>query len=237
MSVLAPPELYRVGRVASALDLAHKLAEHGAPSGTVVVAEEQTAGRGSRGRAWHSPPGGLWLALIARAHPDLGLEVLSLRMGIVVAEAIESVSAATRVRLKWPNDLYVGERKVGGILCESRWQGSALQWVAVGIGVNVENPVPAAVADRAGRLADADPALELRALLAPVATRCVGALDGGRSLQEAELVAFAGRDYLHHRALREPVPGVAQGIDAAGALLIRQADGTIARARSGHVVL
>ena len=237
MSVLAPPELYRVDRVPSALDLAHRLAEHGAPGGTVVVAEEQTAGRGSRGRAWHSPPGGLWMALIVRAQPTLGLEVLSLRMGLVVADAIESVSAVIQVRLKWPNDLYVGGRKVGGILCESRWQGSVLQWVAVGIGVNVQNPLPAAVADRAARLADVDPALELRALLAPVATRCVGALDGGVRLQDAELQAFAGRDYLHGRALREPVPGVAQGIDAAGALLIRQADGTIARVRSGHVVL
>src|SRR6185369_6775816 len=104
--------------------------------------EAQTGGRGSRGRAWHSPPGGLWLSVMYRPPSPAGVELLSLRLGLLVATALEAAAPGLPVALKWPNDLMVGDRKLGGILCEARWQGESLAWVAAGLGLNVTNDIP-----------------------------------------------------------------------------------------------
>src|SRR5436309_12822830 len=82
--------------------------------------------------------------------PVLG--ALSLRVGLVLADVLDDLvgrEAAAPARLKWPNDVLVDDRKVAGILCESRWQGETLQWLGVGIGVNVANEIPADLTDRA----------------------------------------------------------------------------------------
>jgi BirA family transcriptional regulator, biotin operon repressor / biotin---[acetyl-CoA-carboxylase] ligase len=136
--------VHYVERVASTMDLLHALAENGAVPGTAVVAGEQLEGRGSRGRSWHSPPGGLWLSVLLYPATLGGIEVVSLRVGLVVAAALEAFTSEA-VQLKWPNDLILDRRKLGGILCEARWQGGVLAWVAVGIGVNVQNPIPRAL--------------------------------------------------------------------------------------------
>src|SRR5437762_128416 len=95
----------------STLDVAHRLASQGAPSGTLVIADEQTAGRGRDGKNWRSSPGaGLWLTLIVRPNDVSGLDVLSLRVGLVSAEALDRF-ASEPIRLKWPNDLYVDRGK------------------------------------------------------------------------------------------------------------------------------
>src|SRR5204863_7213918 len=100
----------------STLDDAHQLAGDGAPAGTLVIANEQTAGRGRDGKSWQSAPGaGLWLTLIERPKDSSGLSVLSLRVGLIAAEALDRF-ASEPIRLKWPNDLYVDRGKVGGIL-------------------------------------------------------------------------------------------------------------------------
>ena len=136
--------MYQYERVASTMDLVHELAERGAEAGSMVVATEQLQGRGSRGRPWHSPPGGLWLSALYRPPSTGGLELLSVRVGLAVARALDPY-VPTPVRLKWPNDLMHDGRKLGGILCEARWQGAALGWIAVGVGLNVRNPVPGGV--------------------------------------------------------------------------------------------
>ncbi|MGH7607785.1 MAG: biotin--[acetyl-CoA-carboxylase] ligase, partial [Gemmatimonadales bacterium] len=115
------------GRIGSSLDAVHELGAAGAPSGTIVIAAEQTAGRGRDGRLWQSPPGGVWLGMLLRhAAPAAG--VLSLRMGLVVADVVDELLGADRARLKWPNDVLVGDRKVAGVLAEARWHGGAPQW-------------------------------------------------------------------------------------------------------------
>src|SRR5262245_17469457 len=124
------------------MDRLHELAEQGAPAGTALLAEEQTAGRGSRGRAWHSSPGGLWLSVLYRLPSPGGVELLSLRLGLLVAAALEGTAPELPVMLKWPNDLILRDRKLGGILCEARWQGESLAWVAAGLGLNVTNSIP-----------------------------------------------------------------------------------------------
>ena len=128
-------ELLRVGRIGSTMDRLHELAEQGAPAGTAVLAEAQTGGRGSRGRAWHSPPGGLWLSVLYRPPAPDGVELLSLRLGLLVAAALETLAAGLPVMVKWPNDLMLHDRKLGGMLCEARWQGESLAWVVAGLGL------------------------------------------------------------------------------------------------------
>src|SRR5207245_2996029 len=92
----------------------HDLAGDGGPAGTVVIAEEQTAGRGRDGRTWHSPAGGVWLGMLLRpARAELG--VMSVRVGRAVADAVDSLLGRLETRLKWPNDVLLGERKLAGI--------------------------------------------------------------------------------------------------------------------------
>ena len=134
--------------LASTLDALHARAAQGAPAGTVVIAEEQTAGRGRDGRTWRSPAGGVWLALLIRT-PTPAVGALSLRVGLVLADVVDDMLEAPRAQLKWPNDILLESRKLAGTLCESRWQGDAPQWLAVGIGVNVVNEIPAELAGRA----------------------------------------------------------------------------------------
>jgi len=231
--VSAGPAVHRLERVGSTQDEAHRLAGAGAPAGTAIVAGRQNAGRGSRGRSWASPPGGLWLSVISRPAAGAGAELLSLRAGLATAAALDGLGGLPPVELKWPNDVLLDGRKAGGILCEARWQGDALVWVAVGIGLNVRNAPPADARLPGARLAEwrADLTVDdvLRALLAELH----GLDAGGPTLARQELVAWRRRDWLRGRALRVPVAGTVEGIDADGALRVRRPDATLALVRSG----
>lgn len=234
---MSVPQVHRLTRVTSTLDVMHEYAGRGAPGGTVVVADEQVEGRGTRGRTWHSPPGGLWYSILYRDASESGLEFLSLRIGLVVAAAIENVIPSQRLGLKWPNDLMLGERKLGGVLCEARWQGATLGWVAVGIGINVTNPVPPGLEASAVSLRSVDPGAAAERLIEPVTAALrqlplqVDALSG------SELADFQGRDWLQGRTLLEPVSGIARGIQPDGSLLIERADGTTTQVRAGRLML
>jgi BirA family biotin operon repressor/biotin-[acetyl-CoA-carboxylase] ligase len=215
------------------MDLLHELAAKGAEAGTVVVAGEQTAGRGSRGRAWHSPPGGLWLSVLYRPGRPAGIELASLRIGLAVADAIEALGQVS-VAIKWPNDLMLGEHKVGGILCEARWQGDALAWVVAGVGINVTNPRPEELA--AVRLADHLPGVTPE-MLEPGITAGLRALElSGERLGEMELTAIRRRDWLRGRRLRAPASGTVAGIAPDGSLLV-ETTGRCTAVRAGTVEL
>src|SRR2546428_671587 len=153
------PQRGVVQRLPSSPAAIHDLGAQGPPAGTVVPAEEQTAGRGRDGRTWHSGAGGVWLGMLFRpAQTDLS--PFSLRAGLVVADVVDEQAGRTLARLKWPNDVVVGDRgrKLAGILCEGRWQGEALQWLALGVGGDVANPIPPAPAHRAATLTEFVPA-------------------------------------------------------------------------------
>jgi len=227
-------ELHRVGRIGSTMDRLHELAEQGAPAGTAVVAEAQTGGRGSRGRPWHSPPGGLWLSVLYRPPASGGMELLSLRLGLLAAAALEAPAPGIRVMLKWPNDLMLHDRKLGGILCEARWQGESPGWIVAGVGLNVTNPIPddlrhtaTALSEHlAGATVDAILPRMLDALRAPVVH-----VD---RLTDDECRQLARRDWLRGRPLRAPLAGRAEGIAPDGALLVRTGE-RLAAVRAGHV--
>jgi BirA family biotin operon repressor/biotin-[acetyl-CoA-carboxylase] ligase len=219
--------------IGSTLDAAHALASDGAPSGTVVLAEEQTGGRGRDGRTWYSPRGGIWLAVLLRPSTAT-LGIVSIRTGLVLADVVDELVGAPAARLKWPNDVLLSDRKLAGVLCEGRWQGETLQWLAVGLGVNVVNEIPAALGDAAIALATVVPGvrrLDVLDRLVPPLLRLGSAPD---RLTEQECADFAARDWLRNRALRRPVAGTAMGVRADGALMV-ESDGAIALVREGHI--
>ncbi len=219
----------------STFDAVHDLGAQGALAGTVVIAEEQTAGRGRAGRTWHSPAGGVWLGMLLRpVRAELG--VISVRVGLAVADAVDALLGRFETRLKWPNDVLLGERKLAGILCEGRWHGEAVQWLAVGVGVNVCNAIPAPVADRAVALGEWLPSVRRLDVLDRLVPTLAGLASGEPALSERECTAFAARDWLQGRQLRSPAAGRARGLRPDGALLVDLGAATIA-VREGHVEL
>jgi len=129
----------RLEEVPSSNDLAKRYGREGEPEGLVVVAERQTQGRGRRGREWSSPPGGLYMSILLRPEaPTPQLLRMSVFSGVPVALALEQATGLN-IGLKWPNDLLVAGRKVGGILMESVTVGSKVKFVVLGIGLNVNS--------------------------------------------------------------------------------------------------
>jgi len=232
----AATHVVRLEEVGSTLDVAHQLAAAGAKGGTLIVADAQTAGRGRMGRSWRSERGaGIWLTLIERPRDPSGLEVLSLRVGLALARELDAF-AAEPVRLKWPNDLYVTGRKLGGVLIEARWREQNLEWLAVGVGINLRPPVsePNAIGLREGMSRDD----VLERIVPSIRT---AAAHGG-PLDRDELSAFADRDMAAGRRCIEPVAGIVRGITPSGALVVEVglSDGngsTMTEVRAGSLVL
>ena len=223
--------------LSSSLDAIHDVAAQGAPAGTVVLVEEQTAGRGRDGRTWRSPTGGVWLGMLLRP-PVPVLGALSLRVGLVLADVVDELVGrdASRARLKWPNDVLLDDRKIAGILCEGRWQGDALQWLGVGVGMNVANEIPAELTGRAIALREILPDVRRIDVLDRLVPALLPLTTHHSPLTESECTAFARRDWLRGRQLRAPISGRAAGVRPDGALLVDTGAGTT-MVREGHVEL
>ncbi len=223
-------------------------ARQGAAHGTTWVAEQQTSGRGRRGRPWVSPPGeGLLFSTLLRvACPTSHLPRIALLAGLAVRDAVACAAPGARPRIKWPNDVVVDGRKLAGILVEASTTAQpagALQAVIVGIGMNVhtrEFPediagratsvaliAPDRPADRASLLVDTLERLD--ADLAPVLARGLGLvrarIQAADDLLGREVKSEAGAE------------GTACGIDDDGCLLVRTGRGITARWSSGEVML
>ncbi|HEY2898224.1 MAG TPA: biotin--[acetyl-CoA-carboxylase] ligase [Gemmatimonadaceae bacterium] len=224
------PRVVLFDEVTSTLDVAHPLARDGAPEGTLILAERQTAGRGRSGRAWASEArAGIWSTLIARPTDAAALDVLSLRVGLAAVRALEAF-ADDEIRVKWPNDLMLDDGKLGGILIESRWREERVDWVAIGIGINTR--IPRAM-PRARALRENVDRIGVLAVLVP-AVRDAAASRG--ALAASELREYARRDWAHGRRCTSPAPGVVRGIDARGALIVHTSAGDVA-ARTGSLIL
>ena len=115
---------------------ARELADRGAPHGTIVTADEQSAGRGRQGRAWTAPPRTAVLMSLLLRDVDARQALLPLAAALAVCEACEE-EARVACQVKWPNDVWIDGRKVAGILVEGRPQEG---WVVLGIGINVDIP-------------------------------------------------------------------------------------------------
>jgi BirA family biotin operon repressor/biotin-[acetyl-CoA-carboxylase] ligase len=224
--------------VSSTMDVAADAAQSGAPEGLVILADEQTAGRGRRGRTWSSPPGaGLYCSIVLRPPIDEGgriVSTLTLAAGVAVREAIRRATGLA-LDLKWPNDVVIGRRKVAGILAEGAAIGTAVQTVVLGIGLNIMPAAhPVEIADRAtsleaelGRAVDRMMVLEelLVALPARYDDLRRGGVDDLLQAWRAAAPSAHGAS-VEWEAAGGTRRGVTAGIDDTGALLIRTPAGT-----------
>ena len=216
-------------RCGSTMDVAHELAAAGAAHGTVIVAEQQESGRGRTGKSWASPRGsGVWTSVILRPPAAARHSVLSLRIGLELAARLDPYAAAP-VQLKWPNDLFIDGRKLAGILTEARWRGDQLEWIIVGVGVNVR---PAALDVPAASLGAT---ATCASVLVAVVQAVLAAAVARDALSAVEVMRYAARDLAVGREIIAPLVGIVHGITDGGGLLVRTADGD-AVAVAGSVV-
>jgi BirA family transcriptional regulator, biotin operon repressor / biotin---[acetyl-CoA-carboxylase] ligase len=223
------PRVEVMASVRSTMDVAHGLGADGAAPGTLVLADEQTAGRGRNGKPWRSQAGtGIWMTLLERPNDPAALGVLSIRLGLKAAPVLQRF-ADEAVGLKWPNDLLIEGRKLAGILVETRWRERQVDWVAIGVGINVGmTDQEDAAALRGGTCR-----LDVLAELVP-ALRAAARARG--TLSEHELERWASRDVAAGRRCRLPLAGVVRGLASDGSLKVER-DGQTALARAGSLVL
>jgi BirA family biotin operon repressor/biotin-[acetyl-CoA-carboxylase] ligase len=211
----------------STMDVASKLAGEGARHGVVIVADEQTAGRGRRGTTWQSPPGaGLYLSFIAR-HAGAALSLITLAAGVAVRDGI-AASTGLNADVKWPNDLIVGARKLAGILAEGIAIGTPAQAVIIGIGINMQPAAyPPEVSARAtsiegelGRAVDRE--LLLSSVLASLWDRLALLERAPGDILQAWRAASPNANGT--RVEWDGKHGLTAGIDDSGALLVKTAD-------------
>ncbi len=224
--------------VSSTMDLARDRALAGAPEGLVVLAEEQTAGRGRMGRSWVSPPGlNLYFTLLLR--PDLeSLRRLPYTMPLGICRGLETMGFGPAI--KWPNDLQAGGRKLCGVLIDTVVDGDAVAAALVGIGLNVNlrashHPEIREIATSLCEIAGRD--LERERVLAAVLNGIAAALDAAPATAfgawRARLVTLGRAVSL--RAGEEIVQGLAVDVDERGSLVIEFADGTLRTFAAGEV--
>jgi BirA family biotin operon repressor/biotin-[acetyl-CoA-carboxylase] ligase len=216
-------------QLASTNDRARELAAKGSPEGTLVVALEQTGGKGRLGRTWASPRGGLYLSLVLR--PDEGMlkrASVSLMAGLAASEALDLVGR-TATALKWPNDILLDGKKIGGVLAEiTRERNDTV--VVLGVGLNVDTPAESfpkevrsiATSLRASKGKSASLEETLRHFLAHFEGHYESVRKGGGALllsRAADRMSMLGsrvRVKLADRAIE----GKASGLNATGALVV-----------------
>jgi BirA family biotin operon repressor/biotin-[acetyl-CoA-carboxylase] ligase len=222
---------------------AKELAMTNAPGGLVITADEQTAGRGRRGNAWFAPPGSclLYSALVRPFAADQS-PLLPLAVPLAVCEAAEEV-APVRCQVKWPNDIWIDERKVSGVLVEARPDEG---WAVVGVGLNVaiaEEQFPPELQETATSLLPPEAEGGLPPGGAPGVHRALAALNEilGRWLEASDdevLNAYRARDALCGRRISwDGGEGVAEEIDERGHLVVEKAGGERVALGAGEVHL
>lgn len=228
------------GTIASTNDRALEWLGAGGPDGALVTADAQTAGRGRLGRPWQSPPGqDLYASVMLRpGAPAEHFGAIALAVGLGLHVGLErALGEQPGLRLKWPNDLLLDGRKLGGILCESRWRGQALELV-VGFGINVHRRVEdfaPELRERATSLAIAlgpDAVLGRAPILAALLYELERTLDrffalgfgGIRRAYEQRCVTL-GRAVEVEETSGERVPAIAVELDRDGALIARPREG------------
>ena len=243
-----PWRVETVDEAGSTNDLASARARDGEPGGLVIRAISQTKGRGRRGRSWFSPPGsGLYFSALLR--PGRGVESsarLTLLLGVAAAEGLTEATGL-RVGLKWPNDLRVRGKKIGGILCEYLEPPNQPPAVVAGLGVNLttrEADFPPEVRESAssvllsgGEVPDAERLLHL--ILKRIAFWYKEYETSGFGAVRDEWLGLCDNlgERVSVRVADETFSGKNNGIDETGRLLLEKADGSTQRITSGEVEL
>jgi len=233
-------------RLPSTNDVARELAQASAPEGLVVVAREQTAGRGRQGRAWASPRGeGLYLSILLRPHtPPADAALITLAAAIAVVETLAD-DYQIAADIKWPNDVHVRGRKLCGILVESAIESGLLQYAIMGIGVNIaQHEFPKDLQAIATSLfIESGKALTPDEFLKPLLVR-LECWYRKALAQPAEIIAQweARSSYARDCAVRVEasdgvIEGITRGLAQSGALILELTNGERREIVSGEVKL
>ena len=239
-----PVYLFRT--IGSTNDEAKLLADSGAPEGLLVIAEEQTAGRGRTGRSWITPLGqAIAMSLILRPSrlPADQATQLTMLAGLAVCQAVEQVTAL-RPQLKWPNDILLSGKKVAGLLLETALRGDQLDYAVLGLGLNVSFAPPPETVDFPATSLQAEAHTKvkrlplLRAILEQLEALYPHVGDPDLSLYKAwsARLAMVGEAIVVRTAEGDQA-GVLAGATPDGALLLRQADGQTLKLLAGDVRL
>ncbi|MBA7560312.1 Bifunctional ligase/repressor BirA [subsurface metagenome] len=226
----------------STMEVAKQEAQLGAVDGTVVIADEQTAGRGRIKRVWLSPKGSIALSIIL--YPSVvNLPSLIMLASLAVVHSIEAVTGL-RSQVKWPNDVLINGRKVCGILIESSVRGNIVDYAIIGIGVNVNlrlSDFPEILSTATSLSAelgrDVSRLRVIRRLLAEV-ERLYLALQAGGSIYEEwrdSLVTLGRR--VRVKSGKIVYEGVAESVARDGSLLLRHSNGNLSKIVAGDVTL
>ena len=228
--------------LASTMEVAKQEAQKGAAEGTVIIADEQTTGKGRIKRVWLSPKGSIALSVIL--YPGVAyLPFLTMLASLAVTHSIEAVTGL-KSQVKWPNDVLINGKKVCGVLIESNVRGDIVDYAIIGIGVNVNlrlydfpqiQPTATSLSDELGR--DVSRLDVIRCLLVEIERLYLALLAGGSIYQEwrDSLVTLGRRvrvklgDTIHE--------GIAESIAEDGSLLLRHSDGSLSRIVAGDVTL
>ncbi|MFC2003300.1 biotin--[acetyl-CoA-carboxylase] ligase [Chloroflexota bacterium] len=226
----------------STMEVARREAQQGAAEGTVVIADEQTAGQGRMQRVWLSPKGSLALSVIL--YPGVVyLPSLIMVASLAVVHSIEEVTGL-KPRVKWPNDILIGDKKVCGVLIESRVRGNVVDYSIIGIGVNVNlapsdlNEVLPAATSLSVELGREVSRLEiLRSLLVEMERLYLSLLAGGPVYEEwrDRLMTLGRRVSITWGKTKHE--GVAESVARDGSLLLRHEDGRMTKIVAGDVTL
>jgi len=225
--------------------VALRLAADGEPHGALVIAEEQTAGRGRLGRAWHSEKtSGLYFSVVLR--PELAPQqapLLTLAAGLAARDAVVQVTGLD-VDVRWPNDLLLGGKKFCGILTEMQAEAQRIHYVVIGIGVNVNHAKFPAELEKIAtslRLAAGKPVSRLEVLAGLLAgfdryyNRLVSEGSAPLIARFSEVSSYARGKRVRVAAPREEFTGVTEGLDATGTLLVRRDDGALVPVLAGDI--
>jgi len=218
----------------------------GASEGLVVIASEQRKGKGRLGRPWFSPRGGLWMSVLLRPDvPPIKAPLLTLMAAACIADSLEEYGV--KASIKWPNDVMINGKKIAGVLAEADIEMDRVNYVALGLGVNVNVPVNLMPDELKPLATSMSELLGKEVDLAEFACKLIKALD--RQYEDYRLKRFPlllerwkskllglGQRVLVKTAYEE-VEGLALDVDEDGALFIRKSDGSTIKVYSGDLIL
>jgi len=229
-------------RLTSTMEAAKREAQQGAAEGTVIVAGEQTAGKGRLKRIWLSPRGNIALSVIL--HPDVTyLPFLIMVASLAVVHCVEAVTGL-KARIKWPNDVLINNKKAGGILIEGDVKGNTVDYAIIGIGVNVNlrlsdfpeiQSIATSLSDELGK--EVSQLEVIRQLLVEVERLYVILQTGGSLFEEwRDRLVTLGRK-VEVEWGKNTCEGVAESVTTDGSLLLRRSDGSLTKITGGDVNL
>lgn len=241
--MLSTDKLIILEEANSTQDIAIEMARQGAHDGTAVMTLNQTAGRGRMGRSWASPSGkNLALSFIIRPSCEPSLAPLyGLMASVAAAQTVEAFCLNTLVQVKWPNDVIVEGRKIAGILPQAQVINNNVEFVIVGLGLNVNSAMedfPVDIIDKVTSMADlSGESFDLTSVARSFLSYMKALRDGPADISFKKTLELWNSKWAHRGCYvnRTGIEGIAEGIDVTGALLVRAKGGELLKISSGEV--